>query len=268
MNSLSKCVFPIAGKGTRFYPVTKSIPKEMLPVGKKPLLHHAIDEAFGSGLSDVVLITNKSKKAIQNYFTVVPNTNNENLQNLNNLISKIRVQYIFQSHMLGLGHAISLIYELIDNEPFAVILPDDFCPGTDAVIDQLKVVYQNNPGKCIVAIEEVPSEKVDQYGIVSFNKTESDKNILKVDGLIEKPDILIAPSNYAVIGRYILTPEIFNHIEKKPSSNSKEIQITTALNQLAKLGKVLAVKFKGRRFDCGNLPGYVQANLALTDLKI
>jgi len=266
MKSLSKCVFPIAGKGTRFYPVTKSIPKEMLPVGKKPLIHHAIDEACDSGLFDIIFITNKSKKAILNYFTFDLSHNNENLEKLNNLINKIKVKNIFQDSMLGLGHAVSLSSEQIDDEPFAVILPDDFCPITFSVIGQLKKVYQNYPDKCIVAVEEVSSDKVSQYGIVSFDEKESSNDIFKINGLIEKPDASRAPSNYAVIGRYIFTPEIFQHIEKKPSGFSSEIQITTALNQLAKLGKVIGVKFKGQRFDCGNLPGYIEANLISNNL--
>jgi len=265
MNRLSKCVFPIAGKGTRFYPVTKSIPKEMLPVGRKPLIHHAIDEACDADFLDIIFITNKSKKAIQNYFTIDSSYNNEQLETLNNLINKINVKNIFQERMLGLGHAISLSSHQIDDEPFAVILPDDYCPNTFGVIGQLKKVYQNYPDKCIVAVEEVSSERVNQYGIVSFDKKEASKDVFQLSGLIEKPEISIAPSNYAVIGRYIFTPEIFQYIEKKSSTVFSEIQITTALNQLAKLGKVIGVKFKGKRFDCGNLPGYIEANLSSTD---
>jgi len=266
---IKTCLFPVAGFGTRFLPATKSIPKELFPIMNKPLIHHAVLEASNAGLENMCFITNKHKASIQNYFSkhsylesILTGTGKEKeLSELNQLITSSSFSFKNQESMLGLGHAILQGRDLIGNNPFAVILPDDLCfNDSDSVLKQLINVYYKNPYKCIIAIEEVDDIDIDKYGIIDATPILDSENIYSVLDMVEKPKIIEAPSNLAIIGRYILTPEIFDILENTLPGSNNEIQVTDALRVLAKQGKVLALKFNGKRLDCGTPEGYISAN--------
>jgi len=271
---IDKCVFPVAGLGTRFLPVTKSVPKEMLPILSTPLIEFAVKEAYGCGISEMVMVTNPSKESIFNYFQeneelneMIKDTNKSNsLSALKKLTREAKFSYLYQKEALGLGHAIHQAKDYIDG-PFAVILSDDLCSSpNNSVLEQLINVYKKNPDKCIVALEEVPDEHIHKYGIVDGTVVKD--NILKINSMIEKPTIEEAPSNLAIIGRYILLPEVFKILDTTMADRNGEIQITTALIELAKKGKVLGCKYSGKRFDCGSVDGYIDANIYFRDKKL
>jgi len=273
MTIINKCLFPVAGYGTRFLPATKAIPKEMFPILTKPLLQHGVEEALSAGIVNMAIVTGRGKRAIEDHFdnafeleAQLKNTPNEHyLKDIRNVIEKATFSYVRQKKMLGLGDAISTGKTLIGNETFAVILPDDLCTNIgDSVLTQMAKLHQKYPDCCIVAVEEVPKEEVGKYGIVEIqsipNVTKNMQNLaFKVTNMVEKPTQQKAPSNLAIIGRYILTPDIFDVIEKTNPDNNGEIQITDALLTLAKKGRVIAYKFKGTRFDCGSVKGFVVA---------
>jgi len=261
---IKKCLFPAAGYGTRFLPVTKAVPKEMLPILTKPLLQYAVEEAIAAGLSNMAIVTGRGKRSIEDHFDnsfelesqLFGTTKEYLLQEIKDVIEKSTFTYVRQKKMLGLGHAILSAKPLIGDEIFAVILADDLCDcEEDGVISQLINVYIKY--KCsVIAIMEVPRNDIKNYGIISGTKIEN--NTYKVTDMIEKPET--SSSNLAIIGRYILTPDIFSILQKiKPGKNG-ELQITDALLAQAKDGRVIAYKFKGRRFDCGSVNGYLEAN--------
>ncbi len=265
-NLINKCLFPAAGYGTRFLPATKSIPKEMLPILTKPLLQYGVEEAINAGLSTMAIVTSKYKKAIEDHFDI--NTDIQNsvsgsskeglLKPLSNIIENCTFSYTRQLEMKGLGHAILTGETLIGNEPFAVILADDLCDSNNnSVLKQMIDLYKKYPDHCIVAIEEIPKENTHKYGVIAGKLLED--NLYQVNNMVEKPEPKDAPSNLAIIGRYILIPEIFNIIRDTKPGKGGEIQITDALLTLAKQGKVLAYKFDGIRFDCGSIDGFVEA---------
>ncbi len=265
-NKIKKCLFPAAGYGTRFLPATKAIPKEMLPVLTKPLLQYGVEEAIEAGINTMAIVTGRGKRAIEDHFdrsyeleNQIDGTLKESLMyEIRSIVEKYTFSYTRQVEMKGLGHAILTGQTLIGNEPFAVILADDLCHNKDkAVLTQMVALYKKYPNKCIVAIEEIPKEFTNKYGVIAG--TEIGKRLYLVNNMIEKPDPKDAPSNLAIIGRYILTPEIFDVIKKTKPGKGGEIQITDALLTLAKKGKVLAYKFEGTRFDCGNVDGFVEA---------
>ena len=269
------CLFPVAGFGTRFLPVTKAVPKELLPILDKPLIQYAIDEAYESELSEMVLVTNEHKSAIKKYFEPFPyleslissSSKINKLNCISNITRNCTLNFINQTEMLGLGHAILQGKDIIGNNPFAVILPDDLCYNEDqSVMSQMQEIFKENKDKCIVAVEEVNIKDVDKYGVVSFNS--SSNNAFQVDDMIEKPPPSKAPSNLAIIGRYILTPDIFEILEQTKPDHNGEIQITNALREIAKNGKVIAYKFKGKRIDCGSVEGYLKANIFFSELKL
>ena len=264
---INKCVFPAAGYGTRFLPVTKSIPKEMLPILTKPLLQYGVEEAMSAGIANMAIVTGRGKRAIEDYFdnsfeleSKLLGTDKEQLLNeINMLIKRSTFTYVRQKQMHGLGDAILTSRPLVGNESFAVVLADDLCDcEEEGVISQMIEIY--NKYQCsIVAIEEVPMDQTHKYGIVSGDFIDNKNNLFQISQMVEKPNIEDAPSNLAIIGRYILTPDIFDILRKiKPTKNG-EIQITDALLQQAKKGKVIAYKFKGNRFDCGSVRGYLEA---------
>ena len=268
MNMIKKCLFPVAGYGTRFLPVTKAIPKEMLPILTKPLIQYGVEEAMSAGMSTMTMVTSKYKQAIKNHFE--PNTDIEAsikgtakaslLDEVNYASEQCEFTYIEQQQMLGLGHAIFTGKPLIGNEPFAVILPDDLCTNsTDSVLMQMTKLYAQHPDCCIVAIEEVPMVDVDKYGVIDGELLEGSDNAYRVKSMVEKPSPADAPTNLAIIGRYILTPEIFDVLENTSPDKNGEIQITDALMTLAKEDKVIAYKFQGARYDCGSVRGFVVA---------
>jgi len=264
---IKKCLFPAAGYGTRFLPVTKAVPKEMLPILTKPLLQYGVEEALSAGITNMAIITGRGKRAIEDHFDnafeiemqLKGTTKEHFLEEINKIITYTTFTYVRQKRMLGLGHAILSGEPLIGDEAFAVVLADDLCDyDGEGVISQLIEIY--NEYKCsVVAIEEVPIEQTSKYGIISGNPIDETKNVFRVTNMIEKPKPKDAPTNMAIIGRYILTPDIFDILRNTKKNKNGEIQITDALLTQAKQGKVIAYKFKGKRFDCGAIKGYVEA---------
>ena len=264
---ISKCLFPAAGYGTRFLPATKAVPKEMLPILTKPLLQYGVEEALSAGITNMAIVTGRGKRSIEDHFdhsfeldSQLKGTPKEHyLKEITEVIEKATFTYVRQQKMLGLGHAILTGKPLIGNEAFAVILADDLCNCDDkGVISQMKDIYDKY--KCsIVAIQEVPLSQTSKYGIITGELIGNSKDTYLVSNMIEKPSKKNAPSTMAIIGRYILTPDIFNILNNIEDKNGNEIQITDALLEQAKQGRVIAYKFKGKRFDCGSVEGYVQA---------
>ncbi len=263
---IKKCLFPAAGYGTRFLPATKAIPKEMLPVLTKPLLQYGVEEAIEAGIDTMAIVTGRGKRAIEDHFDrsyelehQIDGTSKEQLMNgIRDIVQNYTFSYTRQVEMKGLGHAILTGKTLIGEEPFAVILADDLCDNeSSSVLSQMIELYSKYPDSCIVAIEEIPKKDTNKYGVIAGELI--DNNLYKVDNMVEKPDPKDAPSNLAIIGRYILTPEIFDILETTEAGKGGEIQITDALLTLAKKGRVLAYKFQGKRFDCGSVDGFVEA---------
>jgi UTP--glucose-1-phosphate uridylyltransferase len=268
MSIVNKCLFPVAGYGTRFLPATKAVPKEMLPILTKPLIQYGVEEAMSAGMTTMAMVTSKYKQAIKNHFephkdikSSIENTTKEALcDELTNIMNRCTFTYAEQKQMLGLGHAIYTGKPLIGNEPFAVILPDDLCTNDgDSVLTQMIKLYGQYPDCCIVAIEEVPMTDVDKYGVIDGELLKGLNNVYRVKSMVEKPSPAEAPTNLAIIGRYILTSEIFDILENTSPDKNGEIQITDALMTLAKQGKVIAYKFQGVRYDCGGVKGFVEA---------
>lgn len=264
---ITKCLFPAAGYGSRFLPVTKAIPKELLPVLNKPLIQYGVEEARDAGILDMAMVISRGKTAIEDYFDHHPEISRlfasgqkaELLTELNTLTQQCRFSYTRQQEMKGLGHAILTGQPLIGNQSFAAVLADDLCIGTTedgSVLAQMVRLYEQY--QCsIVAIEEVPASQVHNYGVIA-GELISD-GLYEISDMIEKPSAKEAPSNLAIIGRYILTPDIFTILESTPPGKGGEIQITDALLQQTKNNRVLAYQFKGRRFDCGSVAGMVEA---------
>jgi len=271
---IKKCLFPAAGYGTRFLPATKAVPKEMLPILTKPLLQYGVEEALSAGINNMAIVTGRGKRSIEDHFdnafeleAQLHSTSKDHLlSEIKLVIENSKFTYVRQREMRGLGDAILTGEPLIGNEPFAVILADDLCShDSESVLTQMIKIY--NKYQCsIIAIEEVPSNLVNQYGIISGKLIDDSNDIYRVSSMIEKPDIKDAPSNLAIIGRYILTPDIFKILKEIRPGQNNEIQITDALLEQAKKGKVIAYKFKGKRFDCGNIKGYLQATNYFAEL--
>ena len=265
---VNKCLFPAAGYGTRFLPATKATPKEMLPVLTKPLIQYGVEEAVESGIHTMAIITGRGKRAIEDHFDIsyelehqIKGTSKEPLlREIRGLIEQCTFSYTRQVEMKGLGHAILTGETLIGNEPFAVILADDLCTNAkvENVLKQMIEIY-NKYDCSVVAIEEVPTKETHKYGVIAGNPVDGSDDIYRVSDMVEKPSPEDTPSNMAIIGRYILTPDIFDILRKTPPGKGGEIQITDALREQAKKGKVIAYKFKGQRFDCGSVDGFVEA---------
>jgi len=263
---IKKCLFPAAGYGTRFLPATKSMPKEMMPLVNKPLIEFGVDEALEAGMTGMGIVVGRGKHSISDHFDhnyeleneISGTPKEEKLKDIRTIMESARFSFIRQRKMRGLGHAILIGKELIGDEPFAVVLADDLCINAegDGVLKQMKALYEQF--RCsIIAVEEVPEDEIHKYGVIKGSMIRDD--IFRVDDMVEKPAPGTAPSNLAIIGRYILTPDIFDIIEQTPPGKGGEIQITDALLEQAKRGCVLAYKFKGKRFDCGSVPGYIEA---------
>ena len=277
---IKKCLFPAAGYGTRFLPATKAIPKEMLPILTKPLLQFGVEEALSADITNMAIVTGRGKRSIEDHFdnsfeieSQLSGTSQEfYLDDIKSVIEQSTFTYVRQRQMLGLGHAILTGEPLIGKEPFAVILADDLCDcDVDSVTSQMIEIYKKY--QCsVIAVEEIPFTSIGRYGVISGDLIDDSTNTYRVTNMLEKPnshdlieftedgvDLNKAPSFMAIIGRYILTPDIFDILKKiKPSKNG-EIQITDALLTQAKKGKVIAYKFKGKRFDCGSVEGYIKA---------
>ena len=272
---ISKCLFPAAGFGTRFLPATKAVPKEMLPIINKPILQYGVEEALSAGITNIAIVTGRGKRSIEDHFdnaveleSQLKETSKEHyIKDIQSIIEKATFTYVRQKKMLGLGHAILTGEPLIGDNPFAVILADDLCINSDdGVLTQMLNVF--NKHKCsVVAIEEVPKEDTNKYGIISGDLINGSNDTFRVTDMIEKPDPKNAPSNMAIVGRYILTPDIFKILKTIKPDKSGEIQITDALLNQAKQGNVIAYKFKGQRFDCGSIRGYVHATNYFAEIE-
>jgi UTP--glucose-1-phosphate uridylyltransferase len=264
---IKKCLFPAAGYGTRFLPATKATPKEMLPILTKPLIQYGVEEAIEAGIETMAIITGRGKRAIEDHFDIsyelenqIKGSSKESLlEEVRHVISSCTFSYTRQIEMKGLGHAILTGETLIGEQPFAVILADDLCDndhGEDGVLTQMIKLYEKY--RCsIVAIEEIPMHETKKYGVIAGNEIEPGLFIVK--DMVEKPEPEDAPSNLAIIGRYILTPDIFDILRETKPGKGGEIQITDALLTQAEQGMVLAYKFQGKRFDCGSVDGFVEA---------
>lgn len=264
---IKKCLFPAAGYGTRFLPATKAMPKEILPIVNKPLIEYGVEEAMQAGMTEISMITGRGKRALADHFDIsyelehqISGTSKEGaLDGIRKIMNTCSFAYTRQNEMKGLGDAILKGEPIIGREPFGVILADDLCEpaeGGDGVMAQMVEIYEKY--RCsVVAIEEVPKEETYKYGVIAASPME--ENIFMISDMVEKPDPADAPSNMAIIGRYILTPDIFDILRETPPGKNGELQITDALLTQAKRNMVLAYKFKGRRFDCGSMDGYVEA---------
>lgn len=266
--TVKKAVFPVAGLGTRFLPATKANPKEMLPVVDKPLIQYAVEEAITAGIEEMVFVTSSSKRAIEDHFDknyeleaeLEKKGKSTLLEVVRSIVpDNVSCVYIRQSEALGLGHAVLCAKRVIGNDPFAVILADDLLDGEGrGVVSQMSSVFKTH--QCsVLGVEEVPQEDTDKYGIVS--STPVDELLSNVSNIIEKPKPTQAPSNLAVVGRYILTPRIFELLEKTERGSGGEIQLTDAIAMLLEFEKVMAYRFKGQRYDCGSKLGYLQATV-------
>lgn len=262
---LRKCLFPVAGYGTRFLPATKSMPKEMLPIVNKPLVQYGVEEAIEAGLTDIGFVTGRGKRAINDHFDMsyelehqISGTSKESyLEGIRSVLNLATFSSTRQREMKGLGHAILTGETLVGNEAFGVILSDDLCfNGGAGVMQQMVNLYKQF--RCsIVAIEEVPEDQTDKYGVIEGELIK--EGLYTVSNMIEKPAPADAPSNLAIIGRYILTPDIFEILRSIPPGKNGEVQITDALLVQAQQGCVMAYKFVGKRFDCGSVDGFVEA---------
>ena len=263
---IGKCLFPVAGYGTRFLPATKSMPKEMLPIVNKPLVQYGVEEAIEAGMVNCALVTGRGKRAIADHFDIsyelehqiAGSSKEQYLSGIRDVIDRGIFTMVRQREMLGLGHAILTGEPLIGDQPFGVVLSDDLCLNRESpgVLAQMAALYKEH--QCsIVAVQEVPTEEVDKYGVVAG--TAEGDGLTRVGEMVEKPSPEEAPSNLAVIGRYILTPDIFDIIRNTPPGKNGEVQLTDALQAQAREGRVLAYQFEGLRFDCGSVPGFVEA---------
>ena len=277
---ITKCLFPAAGYGTRFLPATKAVPKEMLPILTKPLLQYGVEEALSAGITNMAIVTGRGKRSIEDHFdnsfeleSQLSGTSKAHyLEEIKAVIEKATFAYIRQQEMLGLGHAILTGEPLIGKQPFAVILADDLCDCPESgVINQMIDIY--NKYECsVIAIEEIPFTQIENYGVIYGDLIDGTNNTYRVSNMLEKPnsndlidfvDDKINPKNMpsfmAIIGRYILTPDIFDILKNIKPDKSGEIQITHALSIQAKHEGVIAYKFRGRRFDCGSVEGFLEA---------
>jgi len=268
MKPITKAVFPVAGFGSRFLPATKASPKEMMPVVDKPLIQYAVEEAVAAGITDMVFITGRSKRAIEDHFDKAYELEAElALRGKKDLLRMVQeviprnVNCIFirQNEALGLGHAVLCAKPVVNDEAFAVVLADDLIHGKVPVLKQMVGVFERHHCS-VLGVEDVPREHTYRYGIVSATHLEPD--VERVNGIVEKPQPEDAPSTLAVVGRYILTPRIFHHLAKVQRGEGGEIQLTDGIAALMQEEELLAHRFNGVRYDCGSKFGYLQAQIA------
>lgn len=266
--TIKKVIIPAAGLGTRFLPATKAQPKEMLPIVDKPTIQYIVEEAVKSGIEDIIIVSGRGKRAIEDHFdksyeleeTLVKKEKYDMLQEIQSIADLANIHYIRQKEPLGLGHAIWCARKFIGNDPFGVMLGDDIVNAEEPCLQQLINVF-NTYKSSVVGIQSVAKEDVSKYGIIAPKGRELEENVVQVDGFVEKPSIEEAPSNYAIMGRYILTPEIFDILENTPRGSGGEIQLTDAINTLNDTQRVLAYQFDGIRYDVGDKFGFVKATL-------
>jgi UTP--glucose-1-phosphate uridylyltransferase len=268
-----KAVFPVAGLGTRFLPATKAMPKEMLPVVDKPLIQYAVEEAAAAGIEQMIFVTGRNKRAIEDHFDRAPELEHllgggDKRELFDALMSAtprgVSFVYVRQSEPLGLGHAVLCAREVVGDEPFAVILADDLIDADPGVTAQLVASYGRH-GASVLAVEHVPPQDTSKYGIVATAQLAGsvDGQEERVTGIVEKPRPEEAPSTLAVVGRYVLRPEIFAELATTQRGRGNEIQLTDAIARRVPLGEVIVRRFQGTRFDCGSKAGFLAANIAL-----
>ncbi|CAM8340391.1 GalU UDP-glucose pyrophosphorylase [Candidatus Methylopumilus universalis] len=267
MKAIKKAVFPVAGLGTRFLPATKANPKEMLPVVDKPLIQYAVEEAIQSGITELIFVTGRNKRSIEDHFdknveleaSLIASNKNFLLESIRSIIpSHVKCIYTRQSEPLGLGHAVLQAKTIINDEPFAVLLADDLTDADTPVLKQLILQHQKEQSS-VIAIEDIPKEKTVQYGIVDVG--DSKNNLYKINSIVEKPQPIDAPSTLGVIGRYVFNPEIFDCLEKIKPGKGGEIQLTDAIQMLLGQQAIFAYLFEGKRYDCGDKLGFIKANI-------
>ncbi len=262
---IKKAIFPAAGLGTRFLPATKASPKEMLPIVDKPLIQYGVEEAISCGLKEIVIITGKHKRSIEDHFDYafeledkLRKSGKKKLIEEINRLNRIKIGYIRQGYALGLGHAIYCARPFVNDEPFAVILSDDVIDTKETLLKDMVALYKKLRSP-ILALEQVPVSEVHRYGVIEGTKEED--GVFRITGLVEKPDTESAPSDLAIIGRYILTPDIFDILAKSKPGKGGEIQLTDAIGKLLKKRAVYGFLFKGKRYDAGDKFGYLKATV-------
>ena len=267
MAIIKKAVFPVAGLGTRFLPATKANPKEMLPIVDKPLIQYAVEEAIQSGITELIFVTGRNKRSIEDHFdknveleaSLIASNKNFLLESIRSIIpSHVKCIYTRQSEPLGLGHAVLQAKTIINDEPFAVLLADDLTDAHTPVLKQLIIQHQKEQSS-VIAIEDIPKEKTVQYGIVDVG--DSKNNLYKINSIVEKPHPKDAPSTLGVIGRYVFNSEIFDCLEKIKPGKGGEIQLTDAIQMLLGQQAIFAYLFEGKRYDCGDKLGFIKANI-------
>ncbi|MEY2865624.1 MAG: UTP--glucose-1-phosphate uridylyltransferase GalU [Candidatus Methylopumilus sp.] len=267
MKVIKKAVFPVAGLGTRFLPATKANPKEMLPIVDKPLIQYAVEEAMQSGITELIFVTGRNKRSIEDHFdknveleaSLIASNKNLLLESIRSIIpSHVKCIYIRQSEPLGLGHAVLQAKTIINDEPFAVLLADDLTDANTPVLKQLIIQHEKEQAS-VIAIEDIPKEKTLQYGIVDVSGSKD--NLHKINSIVEKPQPKDAPSTLGVIGRYVFNPEIFDCLEKIKPGKGGEIQLTDAIQMLLGQQSIFAYQFEGKRYDCGDKLGFMKANI-------
>ena len=265
---IRKAVFPVAGLGTRFIPATKAMAKEMLPVVDKPIIQYAVEEAFKAGIEQIIFVTGRGKKALEDHFdrsfeiehTLMEKGKDDLLKQIQELVPQTgTIVYTRQNQPLGLGHAIWCARDIVGDEPFAVLLADDLIQTDKPVLSEMVKKFDRLRAS-MAAIMEIEKDQTDKYGILKATQIEDD--IVKIDDMIEKPKPENAPSNLAIVGRYILTPRIFYHLEKGKKGANGEIQLTDAMKALLNEQPIFGYRFHGKRFDCGDKVGFQMANLA------
>jgi UTP--glucose-1-phosphate uridylyltransferase len=267
-----KAVFPAAGWGTRFLPATKAQPKEMLPLVDKPVIQYAVEEAVAAGIEQVIIVTSSQKRAIEDHFDhsyelehlLESKGDIEMLRRVRQIGDMAQISYVRQKEQLGLGHAVLMAKDLVGHEPFAVILSDDVVSSERSCIAQLIDVYRETHAS-VVAVMEVPREETGRYGVIDPDTSvhTNDQRLTKVRGVVEKPDPSVAPSNLAIVGRYVLTPKIFEKLEQTQRGAGGEIQLTDAIEALMHEQDVYAYAFEGRRYDAGTTMGWLKASVEL-----
>ena len=269
MNSITKAVFPVAGLGTRFLPATKASPKEMLPIVDKPLIQYAVEEAITAGAKELIFITGRNKRSIEDHFdkayelesALEASGKQEILAQLRGILPKdVSCIFIRQPEALGLGHAVLCARPVVGDEPFSVILADDLIDAKTPAMQQMVELFKQQ-GHSILGVQDVLLAETASYGIVDANADATNSRLLQINGIVEKPQPADAPSTLAVVGRYVLTPKIFDCLENVKPGKGGEIQLTDGIAALMKFEKVLAYRFEGKRFDCGSKLGYMQANV-------
>jgi UTP--glucose-1-phosphate uridylyltransferase len=266
---ITKAVFPVAGMGTRFLPATKASPKEMLPVVDKPLIQYAVEEAVAAGMTEMIFVTGRGKRAIEDHFDraveleaeLAERGRDDLLKIVRDMLPRrVSCSYVRQAHALGLGHAVLCAQPAVGDASFAVILADDLIDGKPPVLKQMARIFQRH-GCPVVAVENVAREETRRYGIVAVRR--GSRSPHRITGIVEKPEPQAAPSTLGVVGRYLLTPRIFHHLRRVKPGSGGEIQLTDGIAALLGDQEVLAHEFDGVRYDCGNKLGYLQANVEL-----